>query len=128
MEKHYYAKNSDGSYYVIGLDKSEGERLNLQSVEDVRAAGLVLMSGQLVDISTRPSEFCEFVGGTWTVNMQAVRARRDRLLAESDWTDTLSAKARLGAELYQGWQDYRQALRDVTLQPDPLNIVWPVAP
>jgi hypothetical protein len=26
------------------------------------------------------------------------------------------------------WAAYRQALRDVTLQPDPFNIVWPTPP
>lgn len=55
--------------------------------------------------------------------------RRKELLQESDWTDTLSAKTRLGDALYQAWQDYRQALRDITLQPDyPLEVIWPIAP
>ena len=57
-----------------------------------------------------------------------VRAKRDQLLAASDWTDTLSAPGRLGAEAYDAWQDYRQALRDVTGQVDPFALVWPVAP
>jgi hypothetical protein len=53
-----------------------------------------------------------------------IRARRDVLLAQSDWTQLpdvpLATKA--------AWADYRQALRDVTAQPDPTNIIWPVAP
>jgi hypothetical protein len=54
---------------------------------------------------------------------------RKGLLQESDWTDTVSAKTRLGDALYQAWQDYRQALRDITLQPDyPLEVIWPIAP
>ena len=58
-----------------------------------------------------------------------VRGRRNTLLAQSDWTDTLSAKTRLGDEMYAQWQSYRQALRDITQQPGfPLNVVWPVAP
>lgn len=57
------------------------------------------------------------------------RAKRDSLLTASDWTDTLSAKARLGDATYRAWQDYRQALRDVTKQPGfPQTIVWPSAP
>ena len=57
------------------------------------------------------------------------RERRDRLLAESDWTDTLSARARLGDALYQAWQDYRQALRDITRQPGfPSSVTWPAPP
>lgn len=53
-----------------------------------------------------------------------IRARRDVLLAQSDWTQLpdvpLATKA--------AWADYRQALRDITAQPDPTNITWPVAP
>lgn len=53
-----------------------------------------------------------------------VRAKRDRLIAATDWTQLpdvpLATK--------EAWANYRQALRDVTLQPDPFNIVWPVAP
>lgn len=58
----------------------------------------------------------------------AVRTQRNRLLLESDWTDTFSAPARLGQTLYSSWQTYRQALRDITQQPDPFNITWPQPP
>ena len=55
-----------------------------------------------------------------------IKATRQKLLIDSDWTDTLSAKTRLGDVLYQAWQDYRQALRDITLQPDyPMEVIWP---
>jgi len=57
------------------------------------------------------------------------RARRQALLQDSDWTDTASAPARLGQALYDAWQTYRQALRDVPSQPGyPMNIVWPTPP
>ena len=59
---------------------------------------------------------------------QQIRIKRDDLLQQSDWTDTLSAKTRLGDELYNAWQNYRQALRDVTNQPDPFTITWPALP
>lgn len=57
-----------------------------------------------------------------------LRQLRNNLLKESDWTDTISAPERLGQELYDQWQIYRQALRDVTNQPDPFNIIWPTKP
>lgn len=57
-----------------------------------------------------------------------VRRVRNQRLQATDWTDTASAPARLGAELYANWQAYRQALRDITLQPDPFNVVWPTPP
>ena len=57
-----------------------------------------------------------------------VRSQRNQLLSASDWTDVASAPTRLGAEVYGQWQTYRQALRDVTKQSDPYNIVWPSPP
>lgn len=52
-----------------------------------------------------------------------VRMIRNQKLTESDWTDTLSAKTRLGDDLYNAWQTYRQALRDFPNQADfPNNI------
>lgn len=53
-----------------------------------------------------------------------VRADRDRRLLASDWTQLpdvpLATK--------EAWATYRQALRDITQQPDPFNIVWPTPP
>lgn len=53
-----------------------------------------------------------------------VRAERDRRLLASDWTQLpdvpLATK--------EAWATYRQALRDITLQSDPFNIIWPEPP
>lgn len=59
---------------------------------------------------------------------QAARTRRQADLVASDWTDTLSSAQRLGEVAYAEWQTYRQALRDITLQPDPSNLTWPLKP
>lgn len=59
----------------------------------------------------------------WTIR----QARNAKLLA-SDWTDTVSARTRLGEDAFQAWQHYRQALRDLTLAPDPYTLHWPQAP
>ena len=57
----------------------------------------------------------------------AVRAERDRLLADCDWTQV--ADAPLTASVKQAWADYRQALRDIPQeQDDPDSIVWPETP
>ena len=54
---------------------------------------------------------------------------RKELLQESDWTDTVSAQTRLSDLLYQAWQDYRQALRDIPQQANyPTDVIWPIAP
>lgn len=82
------------------------------------------------------------VGGVWTVQWEAVdlleqelsdaaageankaRAARNRLLAESDWTQIPDASADKTA-----WAAYRQALRDISAQAGfPWTINWPVAP
>lgn len=53
-----------------------------------------------------------------------VRSRRDRLLLESDWTQTLDAPVDRTA-----WAVYRQALRDVPSQAGfPFDVQWPTQP
>jgi hypothetical protein len=56
------------------------------------------------------------VGAQWAV----VRAERNKLLADCDWTQLPDASADAAA-----WATYRQALRDITDQANPFNIVWP---
>lgn len=53
-----------------------------------------------------------------------VRAQRDTMLTACDWTQLPDVP--LNAEQKQAWVIYRQALRDVTNQEDPYNIIWPV--
>ena len=56
-----------------------------------------------------------------------VKQERQRLLATTDWTDTVSASTRL--ENYNAWQFYRQQLRDITTQEGyPFNVIWPTQP
>lgn len=56
----------------------------------------------------------------------AVRSERDSKLQACDWTQLPDVP--LTAEQKAEWVTYRQQLRDVTNQPDPFNITWPVAP
>lgn len=58
---------------------------------------------------------------------QEERLKRDTLLLQSDWTQTVDAP--LSAKEKSKWATYRQELRDITLQPDfPNNVVYPVKP
>lgn len=58
---------------------------------------------------------------------EAIRAQRDQLLAECDWTQLSDIP--LDADKVQEWKTYRQALRDLPLQPGfPWTIEWPVEP
>lgn len=54
-----------------------------------------------------------------------VRLDRNRLLAETDWTQAVDVPQAVKDK----WAPYRQALRDVPQQPGfPENITWPVKP
>jgi hypothetical protein len=55
-----------------------------------------------------------------------VKTIRNQYLSESDWTQLIDSP--LTEEKKQEWKVYRQALRDITLQTDPFNIVWPTKP
>jgi hypothetical protein len=54
----------------------------------------------------------------------SVRAQRNQLLAECDWTQLADAPVDAPA-----WSLYRQALRDITEQPGfPVSVTWPAQP
>lgn len=135
------------SIYQSGLDEHE-------QVKNQLLPGQAYIEGAVISAETsyvrkegdeyvlasrppRPSQFCRWVNEQWVEDEQqkldfyssVVRDQRNALLQESDWTDTASAPTRLGDDLYNQWQTYRQALRDITQQPGfPLNVIWPVPP
>jgi len=53
-----------------------------------------------------------------------IRKQRDSLLQSCDWTQLPDVNIPNKAD----WAAYRQALRDITNQSDPYNIVWPSDP
>ena len=60
-----------------------------------------------------------------TAQWDAIRSRRRSLLEASDWTQIEDHD--LGADT-AAWAVYRQALRDITDQPNPFAIEWPQQP
>lgn len=77
----------------------------------------------------------EAVGGEVTVEdvpeppmtAEEVRAKRDKLLAETDWTQV--ADAPIDTATRTAMRVYRQQLRDITEQEGfPTDIVWPEMP
>lgn len=55
-----------------------------------------------------------------------IRARRNIELIESDWTQVIDSPfTDIEKDL---WKSYRQSLRDITLQTNPFNIIWPIKP
>ena len=90
-----------------------------------------LDQGVVVKQPEQPStlHMFDFQTKTWIYSSSAIKGRRASLLEQSDWTDTLSSKTRLGDTVYSQWQVYRQALRDIPQQSGyPQNVVWPTPP
>lgn len=72
----------------------------------------------------------DHVTRNWRLDVEeawsSVRRKRDKLLNACDWRmlpDTPGTQAHRNR-----WITYRQALRDVTNQSDPIAIVWPAPP
>ena len=82
-------------------------------------------------VPQRPSENHQWQNGTWVyvapsadVLAAAARAKRNRLLTASDWTQIADAPVDKTA-----WTTYRQALRDIPQQENfPKSILWPSKP
>lgn len=55
------------------------------------------------------------------------RRLRNRYLSQSDWIVTFHTEK--GTAIPQEWLDYRQALRDISMQEGfPFNVIWPTIP
>jgi hypothetical protein len=91
----------NGSYFVIGED----EVVEYQSVRP-----------------KTEQERQDEINSLW----ENIRVQRNFLLEKSDWTQLPDSP--LSSEKKQDWVAYRQALRDITNQPDPKSIIWPTEP
>ena len=56
--------------------------------------------------------------------MEDLRRRRNQLLTESDWTQSRDVFLSNDEE----WKNYRQQLRDLPKNTDPMNPEWPTKP
>lgn len=87
-----------------------------------------LETEQWVDVLTA-EEHAELEAGELEIQFTILRQERDKRLAASDWTDTLSASQRLSKDVQDQWAAYRMALRDLPDNTvDPTNVEWPVPP
>jgi hypothetical protein len=93
-------------------------------------------TGQPVKLPPKPSHWHQFDPASRGWNdvrsiehlWAEVRRRRQELLLASDWVEFRTAAKRLSVKQLEAWDAYRQALRDITQQPDPLAITWPRPP
>ena len=84
--------------------------------------GISINSGEPVPTKMECEAAWEEIGRD--VMLRPVRAKRNRLLIESDWTQVADAPVDTTA-----WAEYRQALRDLPANTtDPENPVWPTPP
>ena len=75
------------------------------------------------EIAEQDANDAAWAAGTVDRAWERVRTKRDQLLKNSDFTQLDDSPKNKVA-----WKTYRQALRDITDQPDPDNITWPVEP
>ena len=91
-----------------------------------------VVAGEIHPLPPKPTDYhvFDYQERAWvdprteTSEWIVVRNERDRRIAETDWTQYQDIS--LALKVY--WAPYRQALRDITTQPDPFNIVWPEQP
>jgi hypothetical protein len=94
--------------------------------------GIQLIDGQWTEVWSihnkydDPAEQAAWVEEYIQSEWNCVREERKRLLRESDYTDLPNTP--ITAQCRNNFLTYRQALRDVTTQSDPFNIVWPEIP
>lgn len=135
---------------IVAYDKVTGDFLSTlsgQALESLKASETPLLgymevpeeteletsyykNGLILSRPRKPYKWARWDGENWynpktaEQEWKTLRGERDLLLQKSDWTQLpdvpLATK--------EAWAAYRQALRDVTLQSDPFNIVWPQPP
>jgi hypothetical protein len=131
--------------YTIYKPNGEIVRLvDCDNIEQQLAAGESYLDGWFLDteyyvaqeqpvlMPPKPSEYCVFNYTTkqWfdprtpETQWSVVRIERNKRLQACDWTQLSD----IPAETKALWEPYRQALRDITDQPDPFNIIWPTPP
>jgi hypothetical protein len=107
-------------HQVISVSKGSDYTKNYTEITPVLISGVYYQNWNITDASSEEIE--QKKNNQWG----QVRSIRNQYLKDSDFT-MLEDFPQRGIKL-QEWKTYRQALRDVTLQLDPFNIVWPIKP
>ena len=82
-------------------------------------------TGEITEIELTAEEIAQSEAAGIESALENLREERDKLLAESDWTQNRDVILSNDAE----WAAYRQALRDLPANTeDPNNPVWPTKP
>ena len=114
---------------TIKYNTNGGDRWSPEDIEctipfDVLADMATKDSEGTIQLLEDPTKVAAKTEAQWN----SVRAQQSDLLYKSDWTcSVVDPPAPILAQRDQ-WIAYRAALRDVTTQSDPFNIVWPAVP
>ena len=125
--------NPDGQYTWYGTEQDPKPESG-KFIGEVKPSTQYhdLSANRPVDMPPKPSDRHEFDYSIkeWKVNTELawhyVYIERSRKLMDTDWLVTKAIET--GEPMPAGWATYRQALRDITQQSDPMSIVWPVQP
>ena len=117
---------------IFSPDFVEGDLCVLLG-EGTNATHYVQLPDQvIVQKPVQPSPYHVFNYSTaqWVMNgviaWESIRVQRDKLLAACDWT--VMPDVPLSDARKEAWMAYRQELRDITDQANPLVLVWPTPP
>jgi hypothetical protein len=105
---HLEAANVPNGYLFVDVEDAAAENLSTRH----------RYNGASWELAGSPSEHMR--ESQWAI----VRTTRDSFLAASDWTQIQDASA----SDRSAWVIYRQALRDITDQPNPFALAWPEPP
>ena len=126
--------SGDDGHLTLGADEAW-----IDGLHDHLSRRVDLTTGQVVDYQPPAPPDTEHETFAWDASIKRwvgtptsaahwrfVRAERDRRLSACDWV--VARASERGEPVPLDWTVYRQALRDITDQPDPLAIRWPEPP
>ena len=126
---YFFALNEDGSVYsAISAEKNTLDENTYSVSEKTYKKFLSRPSGTfgVYDPKNDEIEILEYKQDADAIAAE-IKVKRDRLLSETDWTQLGDVGFPL--KILEDWQDYRQALRDITKQDGfPFEITWPTPP
>jgi len=96
-------------------EKITGWSINIEEDKVIQRATKRFMTQEEIDVIDTAE-----ITGKWV----DIRRKRNQLLLESDWTQIPDSPVQNKTD----WQKYRQDLRDLTNNPNPNNVIWPVKP
>jgi hypothetical protein len=94
--------------------------------------GIQLINGEWTDVWSvhnkfdNPTEQAAWEAECLEMQWNSIRDERNKLLTQTDYTDLPNTP--ITTQCRNNFITYRQALRDITNQSDPYNIVWPTIP